>query len=134
MKALIVEDDIPSRMFIEKIIEPFFSIHTAEDGIQAIDAFTKAFEADDPYGIIFLDIMMPNMDGQEVLKQIRSYESEHGIGGLQGVKIIMTTALKDSGNIMQAFNAQCEAYLPKPIEKEDVLKTVREFGLIPSEV
>ncbi|AHC15538.1 response regulator [Salinispira pacifica] len=132
MRALIVEDDIPSRMFIQKIIEPYFSVHTAEDGVQAMDAFKNAFQEDDPYSIIFLDIMMPNMDGQEVLKKIRIYESEHGIGGLQGVKIIMTTALKDSGNIMKAFNAQCEAYLPKPIEKEDVLKTVRDFGLIPS--
>ncbi|HMK65399.1 MAG TPA: response regulator, partial [Thermodesulfobacteriota bacterium] len=80
-----------------------------------------------PYDLICLDIMMPEMDGQELLKKICSAESDMGV---PEVKIIMTTALDDSKNIMTAFRNQCEAYLVKPIRREKVEEQLRAFGFL----
>jgi two-component system chemotaxis response regulator CheY len=130
MKALIVEDDMPSRKFLQKVLEQYGSVEYAVDGQAAMDAFTLAFQNQEPFDLVCLDIMLPKMDGQQVLKAIRKYEQEHGVSGLDGVKIIMTTALRDSKNIINAFIEQCEAYLAKPIERDALTAELRSFGLI----
>jgi two-component system chemotaxis response regulator CheY len=84
----------------------------------------------EPYDLICLDIMLPKKDGQTVLKEIRDMESDAGIGGLAGVKVIMTTALSDPKNIMEAFSSQCEAYIPKPISKKKLLEEMKGLGLL----
>jgi len=71
---------------------------------------------------------MPGMDGQELLKKIRAYESDNNRFGLNSVKVIMTTAMQDNTNIMDAFRTQCEGYIVKPVEKEKLLRLIQESG------
>ncbi len=130
MRALIVKDDMPSRKFIQKVLEQYGECDYAVDGEQAVEKFVAAYSTKTPYDLICLDIMLPKLDGQEVLKKIRTFEGENGVNGLEGVKIIMTTALRDSKNIIDAFTQQCEAYLAKPIERDALLAELRAFGLI----
>lgn len=130
MRVLVVEDDMVSRRVLVKFLEPYGECDCAEDGYQALEHFQKALDAKDKYHLICLDIMMPGMDGHEVLKEIRRREAEKGIHGLDGAKVIMTTALSDRGNIMEAFRSQCEAYLFKPIDRQKLLDQVRSLGLM----
>ncbi len=130
MRVLIVEDDFTSRLMIQKILQPYGEVHIAVDGDEALEAFQLAWQEQAPYELICLDIMLPKMDGQEVLKQIRNLESQRGIGGRDSVKIIMISALSDKKNILEAFRAPCEAYLIKPLEKSKLLDQVRSFGLM----
>lgn len=95
MRVLIVEDDFTSRLMIQKILQPYGEVHIAVDGDEALEAFQLAWQEQAPYELICLDIMLPKMDGQEVLKQIRNLESQRGIGGRDSVKIIMISALSD---------------------------------------
>ena len=76
--------------------------------------FLIALEENCPYELVFLDILMPNVDGRERLRMIRMYEQERGIQGLDGV---MTTCLDDPVSILGSFKEGCEAYLTKPIFK-----------------
>ncbi len=87
-------------------------------------------EDGEPYHLICLDIMLPKLDGQAVLKEIRRIEEERGIFGLSGTKIIMTTALGDAGNIMTAFRSQCEGYIQKPITRDKLEAMMRELALL----
>ncbi len=74
---------------------------------------------------------MPELDGQEVLCRIREMERERSIHGMKAIKVIMTTALDDSKNIMQAFTAgRCEAYLAKPIDREKLLQHLKDLQLL----
>lgn len=130
MKSLIVDDDFFSRRILQTILSSYGECHVAVDGKEAIFAVEQAIAEESPYDLICLDIMMPEMDGQEVLKTIRQIEGRKNISGNDGVKIIMTTALDDSGNIKEAFREQCEAYLIKPISKSKLLKIIEDFGLI----
>lgn len=84
----------------------------------------------EPYDLICMDIMMPEMDGQDALKQIRQMEEENGIFSSEGVKVIMTTALDDIKNINNAFHHLCDGYLTKPINKDALLENLHTLGLI----
>lgn len=130
MKILIVEDDFTSRLLLQTILSAYGECHIAVNGKEAIDAFALALEEGKPYQLICLDVMMPEVDGMEALKKIRSLEEEKGINSSAGVKIIMTTALGDPKNVIGAFKSLCDAYLVKPVNKSKLLDYLRSFGLI----
>ena len=131
MKSLIVEDDFTSRVLLQEFLKPFTIAHIAVNGKEAIDVVRTALESGEPYQLICMDIMMPEMDGQSALKHIRALEEARGIFSSQGAKIIMTTALRDMKNAMTSFKGLCDAYVVKPISKAQFLEALRQLGLIP---
>jgi two-component system chemotaxis response regulator CheY len=130
MNILVAEDDFSARKVLQKFLSPYGECDFAVDGEEAMYAFKLALRDNNPYDLVCLDIMMPKKDGHQVLKEIRELENERGIYGLQGVKIIMITALDDPKNIMDAFKSQCEAYITKPIDKNELQDRMRNLGLI----
>lgn len=130
MRILIVEDEFGSRKLLHKFLSPYGACDMAVDGEEAVDAFEAAIRENSPYDLICLDIMLPKRDGQEVLKEIRQIEQEHDIIGMKGVKVIMTTALNDPKNILEAFKSQCEAYIPKPISRQKLIEELHNLKLI----
>lgn len=128
MKALIVEDDFLSRLSLQKTLSPYGEVHVAINGKEAVEAFEMALTDSDPYNLVCLDIMMPEMDGHTALEAIRKLEAEAGIHGLDGAKVIMISALSDKKDIMKAFKSQCEAYVVKPFVDSDIVKHLRTFG------
>jgi two-component system chemotaxis response regulator CheY len=78
-----------------------------------------------------MDIMMPNMDGHQALKELRAIEQEAGILPPDEVKVIMVTALNDPKTVVRAYyKGGAAAYLPKPIEVESLYTILRDLGLI----
>jgi two-component system, chemotaxis family, chemotaxis protein CheY len=130
MKALIVEDDFTSRILLQGILQSHGTCHVCVNGREAVQAFRAAIKANEPYTLVCLDIMMPEMDGQTALKELRALEESEGITGKDGARIIMTTALDDKKNILGAFKEQCDIYLVKPIDKERLLESLRSLNLI----
>jgi two-component system chemotaxis response regulator CheY len=130
MKALIVDDEFTSRLILQKLLLAYGETHVIGSGKEAIDLFSEALLNKDPYDLVCLDIMMPDIDGQAVLEEIRALEDLEGIHGNAGVKIIMISALKDKKTIMQAFKSQCEGYLVKPIDGQKLLEQLNTFGLV----
>ena len=133
MRILIVEDDFASRKLMQKLLSPYGVCEVVVDGQEAVTAFRESLSNDTPFDLVCLDIMLPKMDGQQVLKEIRKEETERGILGNSGVKIIMTTALSDVENIMSAFRSQCEGYVTKPVSRTRLLAEMRDLGLIETE-
>jgi two-component system, chemotaxis family, chemotaxis protein CheY len=88
-------------------------------------------ESGDPFNLICLDIMMPEMNGQEVLRQIREKENAMGIPACDRVKIVMTTALSEQIQTATDDQHQYDAYLTKPIGKAKLLEELRRLKLIP---
>jgi len=129
MKSLIIEDDYITSQVMQEILLAFGEADVAENGFKGLEFFTTALVDNKKYDVIFLDIMMPELDGQQVLAQIRRIEEDYEILGLDGVKIIMTTALDDFDNIKTAFKNQCEGYIVKPIDKDKIIEKVVNLGL-----
>jgi two-component system, chemotaxis family, chemotaxis protein CheY len=130
VKILIVEDDFVTRRLLQSFLSPYGTCDITVNGLEAIKAFSMALEEKTPYDLVCLDILMPEMDGQEVLKEIRQIEKELGINDADGVKIIMVSILSDVTNIKAAMEGQCEAFIPKPIEKQKLLEILRNLNLI----
>jgi len=130
MKTLIVEDDFTSRLLMQELLKSYGPSHIAVNGKEAVEAVCLALEENAPYDLICLDIMMPEMDGQQALWLIREQEESKGILSSDGAKIVMTTALGDMKNLTAAYRSLCDAYLVKPIDKAKLLKELRKLELI----
>lgn len=130
MKILIVEDDFTSRQLLQGLLKSYGLSHIAVNGKEAVEAVRVALESGEPYDLICLDVMMPEMDGQEALRQIRGQEEARGILSSNGAKVVMTTALDDPKNVIAAYRNLCDAYLTKPIQKAKLLEELRKLRLI----
>jgi len=130
MRILVVEDDFASRRLLQTMLSTYGECDIAVDGKEAVEAVKLSLDDESAYSLICLDIMMPNMNGREALKEIRSIEEENGLTGLSKAKIIMTTALNDPKSIIGSFMDQCEAYLVKPITKDKLTAKMKEMALI----
>lgn len=130
MKILLAEDDFASRKFMDKYLSRYGECDITVDGVEALEAFIMALEEEDPYDLICLDVMMPVMNGYQVLGEIRKIEKMQGIDPEKYVKIVMTTALNEEKDVKKAFDMECTAYSGKPIDtgKFDIL--LKKIGLL----
>ncbi len=130
MKILIAEDDFASRKFMLRFLSKYGECDVTVDGMEAVDAFLMALDSDEGYDLVCLDIMMPELDGYQVLKTIRDIERERNIPEHKASKIIMTTALNEGRNVTKAFELGCVAYAGKPIDQEKFENVLRKLELI----
>jgi len=131
MEALVVDDDFTNRLVIHEILKSFGNVHIAANGKEAVFAVARAIESGKCYDLICLDIMMPEMDGQETLREIRRLEKENHILPHDASRILMTTALDDPRSVIDSFKGLCDGYLVKPIRKARLLDELRKWGLVP---
>lgn len=108
---LLVEDTESIRKLIKLFLkDENIEIHEAQDGIEAL----KYLEEGNKYELLLVDIMMPNLNGLELTKEIRNFSE---------VPIIFLTALSDEKSQIMAYSAGVDGYLTKPFSK-DLLKSV----------
>lgn len=130
MRALIVEDTLINQEFLKMILADWGDCHVVESGEEAIDAFAHALD-NVPFDVIFMDIMLPGMDGLQTLGHIRTMETRKGIPANRETKAIITTALDGEDTTFRtAESGQTVSYLTKPIRQEMVEDELRKFGLI----
>lgn len=129
-RFLIVDDDPVSRETLREILTPHGQCDVASDGQEALRAVRAAMDDRFPYDLVCLDILMPNTGGHDALRNIRRLEAERGLAGSDGVKVIMTTAVRDSRHCLQAFREGCESYLAKPINAPEFLQQMYALGVL----
>ncbi|WP_305043647.1 response regulator [Geoalkalibacter sp.] len=131
MRILIAEDDYTSRRLMQKLLAPFGECDVALNGAEAVAAFEAAHAEGRPYRLICLDIMMPEMDGQQALKILRRREGELGVAPRDEARVLMTTALDQPRDVIEAFyRGGCTDYLVKPIDKQELLDKLREHRVL----
>jgi CheY-like chemotaxis protein/HPt (histidine-containing phosphotransfer) domain-containing protein len=130
IRALVIDDDNVCRKHVEMVISSFCDCQFAHNGQEGLDAFKAAIQEGRPFDLVTLDIQMPVMDGHETLEEIRNYEREQNIIGLDGVKVIMSTSQDDAKQIFSAFRAGCEAYVVKSTLGEKMLDEMAKLGLL----
>ena len=128
MRILIAEDDFASRKFMLKFLIKYAEVDVTVDGQEAVNAFELALEDGEPYDLVCLDVMMPNMDGLEALETIRQIEAGAD-AKIKKARVIMTTALNEVNQVDKAFQLGCEGYAVKPIDTEKFLMIMDKMGL-----
>jgi two-component system, chemotaxis family, chemotaxis protein CheY len=130
MRMLLVEDDFASRLLLQTFLSRYGECHVAVNGREAVEAFRTALEQGQKYDLICMDIMMPEMDGREAVRQVRAFEESRGILSSSGVKIIMATAVEDVKEVSRCFKELCDAYLVKPIDLSQLLNLMKSYQLV----
>lgn len=124
-RILICEEGFGSRKILARILSDVGEVDVAINGREALDAVRSARESGEPYDIITLDLMMPEMDGQEALRRIRELEERDHT---ERATILITTATNDPQAVCAAFREQCDGYLIKPVRKAEILGSRSRFG------
>jgi two-component system, chemotaxis family, chemotaxis protein CheY len=128
IKILLVEDELTSRRTLISFLHPIGEVDICVNGNIALNVAKKALENNQPYELIFLDIMISNLDGISTLKKIRQLEAQHGVKEHAKSKVIMTSANTDKDTILKAAQAGCTSYMIKPIDKKRLYNEIRKHG------
>ncbi|CCO24746.1 response regulator [Maridesulfovibrio hydrothermalis] len=129
MRVLIVDDDFYCRNMLHEIMKPYAQCDIAVNGEEAVFAFKKGLESGNAYDLVCLDLVMPEMDGQQALREMRSIEKDFKVDEADGVKVIVTTMLDDRKETHDAFFlGGATSYLVKPIEESKLLKELNNLG------
>ena len=130
MKFLIVDDEFVSRKKAHKILSQYGECDVAINGLEALNAYVRAHNENDPYNLIFLDINMPDLNGPQVMTKIRQWERTKGIALSDAVKIIMMSADGSKETIKTALKEGCEAFLVKPINRDKLAQAFKQVHYI----
>jgi two-component system chemotaxis response regulator CheY len=129
LRVLVVDDEGDIRNLIRFCLAGCARCDLAGEGRTALDKFAAALQAGVPYDLVLLDILMPGLNGRQVLEGMRALELAAGRETHEGAKIVMLTALDDTGNVLQNFKRGCDSYLVKPFDEAGLLQEVRDLGL-----
>jgi len=110
MKILVVDDEVPIREMIKKGLSQMggFNVETAHNGLEAIERVEK-----DIFDLVLTDLKMPEMDGLELLKNIKGTRPE--------VMVILMTAYGSIETAVEAMRMGANDYITKPINFDDLL-------------
>jgi len=110
LKILFVEDEVNiSKLLKDALADYFYSFSVANDGLEGLEKF-KNINPD----IVITDIMMPNLDGLEMTKEIRTINEE--------IPIIVLSAFSDKEKLLKAIDIGITKYFIKPFDPEEVLE------------
>lgn len=112
MKIMVVEDDIDLSELIKMYLIPEgWEIETFHTGKKAVESFNR-----NHYDLILLDLLLPDINGFEICKQIRKKSI---------IPIIMLTALEDSIHKVQGLNMGADDYIIKPFEPTELVARIK---------
>ncbi|MDQ3985076.1 MAG: response regulator [Actinomycetota bacterium] len=116
-RILIVDDNADIRRLIGTILTPTdHELMFAEDGGKALEIVKKRSPE-----LVILDVMMPNMDGFMVLKQMR-------VAGLRdSTRVLMLTAKSTESDWVRGYKLGADAYLTKPFDPDELMSFVDEL-------
>ena len=115
-KILIIEDVEWNRDLLVQILEEDYEVVEAEDGTRGLEK-ARSEQPD----LILMDMSLPEMDGWELAGKIRETE------GIREIPIIAVTAHAMAGDEDRALEAGCNAYVPKPIDEDELMEKIQEL-------
>ena len=116
-KILYIEDNPQNMRLVRKILKHAgYDVVEAETGLEGLDVA----EAERP-DLIFVDVNLPDIDGLGATARLKA------VPELAPIPTIALTANAMVGDREKAIEAGCDGYLPKPVSRTDLLKTVDEF-------
>ncbi|EFL52146.1 response regulator receiver protein [Solidesulfovibrio fructosivorans JJ]] len=114
-KLLVVDDEEIARMNMAHVLgKEGYEVRTAGDGLEALDVLTAGFAAD----VVVTDLKMERLDGMELLRRLRRTAPD--------AAVVMVTGFATVGTAVEALRAGAAHYLGKPVNLDELKKTVRE--------
>ena len=119
LRVLIIDDNATNRLIVRNMLAHWgLRPAEADSGAAGLEALQAAFKAGDPFGLILLDVMMPVMDGFEVLARIREMPE------ISRPVIMMLSSRDQPGDAARAHEFGATAYIVKPIRPSELLDAI----------
>jgi PAS domain S-box-containing protein len=119
LRILAIDDNATNRIILSKMLENHGSrVMVAESGREGIAMLYAAERSGDPFEVVLLDMLMPEMDGEETLKAIKA---DPKIGS---VKVVILTSMGQRGDAGRLEALGCVGYLVKPIRQAQLCEAV----------
>jgi twitching motility two-component system response regulator PilG len=116
--VLVVDDNATVRAFMEAKLEPFgFEVDFAETGEEAI-----GLSGSREYTCVFLDVVLPGIDGYQVCKLIKSNKN-----AIKKTAVVMLTSRSSPFDKLRGSLAGCDEYLTKPLDEDRLLEVIAKF-------
>ena len=115
MRTLIVEDVALNRKVLEQYLSRHGECVTVDNGEDGLKEYTAAFESDNPFHLVCLDIILPGKNGLEILRKMREIDSN-----IEKTKVLITSSLNDEATHKRAQKYGCNGYLHKPFTEEQL--------------
>lgn len=112
--VLVVEDDVELLKYTRNLLSQYFNVHTCMDGEEAL-RFLQEFEGD--ISLVVTDIMMPGLNGYELVRRMKSNEY------WKVVPVIMLTAITDTCEKTKYIDLGVDAYISKPFDGKELVST-----------
>lgn len=112
---VLVVDDVPlNQMLVTKMLSRYnFQVRTASNGLEAMEAIREKKPS-----VILLDIMMPVMDGFEVLRLLKAKRDT------ENIRVIILSALNSNEDIIKGYELGANDFITKPIIMEKLVNSV----------
>ncbi len=114
-RVLVVEDDLGMQEYLNSLLSPQYTVSVVGDGVEALETLN---DSDEEFDLIISDIMMPRMDGFELLDKLKTD------AGLCGIPIIMLTAKTGLEDRLKALRIGVDDYINKPFDSRELLYRV----------
>lgn len=128
---MIVDDDESIHLYLQGILSKYAQCDCAMSGELGFELFEKAHEENQPYDVVFMDILMPGMNGHQVAETMRAKERKLNVPVIDRFKLVMITSLVDDTNVSKAFfSTHASCYIVKPLDKNRVLDELEQNLII----
>ena len=129
-RILIVEDSSSVRQWFTAVLAERAELSTARNGLEALNRIWAAWEKGEPFQAIFMDIIMPVMDGLSAVKEIRRLERERRSEGVRPCRICIISRLAKPEDILKAqYHCGADGYVTKPFAESTILQTISNLGV-----
>ena len=131
LKALIIEDEQVNREFLLLALKPHALCVAVGTGEAGLSEHRRALMAEAPFEVIFLDIMLPGINGLKALEMLRAAEDDFNVPQAARAQVIVTTVLDDDHTAARAFiHGHAASYLTKPFRARQLTEELTKLGLI----
>jgi len=134
MRILIVDDDYVTRAKLKAILSERGDCDAAPNGDVALSMVDEALNESVPYDLITMDVDMPGMTGEDVVRAIRDREwnwAKRMGRPTREANVLMVTVRNDAQTVIASFRRGCEGYLTKPVTPEKLNVALAKLGFEP---
>lgn len=130
-KYLIVDDEEMGREMLRVFLSEFATCEVADNGIEGLILFENALLSKQPYSLLCVDLMMPEMNGLALIRKIRDLEKAHLISGETRTKIFVISASDstwDKADLL--LEGLCDDYIVKPFNRSTLMADLYKNNLV----
>ncbi|MEZ6038377.1 MAG: response regulator [Planctomycetota bacterium] len=128
MRMLVIDDQMTTRMLLRCMLETYGEVVEAKAGAEGVEMFGAALTAGAPFQMVCVDLGLPDIDGNQVLEQLRAAEVQHRASAPATIVVVSGNDTDEARS--DALERSADAYLTKPVSYESMFALLARVGAV----